>query len=141
VSYGIRETATGVTLDLSAASREELVKDLLAGLLEAAYAHSAQAETSEGQFVPVQAVGATLEEMLKGLVKDTLDAVHEAHGTLHAPRWLAFDENRVTANLAMTEPRAAARGVQVPGLRPLLRIESPLPSFRGTLELEVPAAH
>ena len=126
----------GVTIQLSARSREEAVLDLLSGLLQAAYAGAPPDPGTEGQFVPVQAVGDSFEALLSDLVRDTLDAVRQAPTTLVAPRWLAFDERRVTANLAMARTLAPRRGLSRPAVGPALVVESPLPTLRATIRLD-----
>ena len=137
VPFELGDTETGVTIQLSATSREEAVRDLLAGLLQAAYTGTPQDGTADGQFVPVQAVGETFESLMADLVRDTLEAVRQAPGTLLPPRWLAFDEKRVTANLAMVPTLARRRGLRRPDLGPALKVESPLPALRATIRLDV----
>jgi len=51
------------------------------------------------------------EDLLAGLAEDLLRAVREEPGTLLPPRWLAFDERRVTANLPLLAPKAEARAL------------------------------
>jgi len=94
---------------LAATSREEFVRDLVASLLEAAYGKPSAAAPAAGQVVPIQTAGADEAEILSHLAAETLRAVHETAGTLLAPRWIAFDEQRVTATLPVAE--GASTGV------------------------------
>jgi hypothetical protein len=111
VTYEIEITPSGTAATVRAATREELFADALRATLTAAYAGAPPDGIYEGQVVPIQAVGEDDATILSELVKDCLEAVRTAPGTLHPPRWMAFDEKRVTANLPMTLPRAAATDV------------------------------
>jgi hypothetical protein len=109
LTYGLTTTRTGVEATVTAKDRAGLFRDALGATLEAAYAGTPSMGDYEGQVVPIQAVGFDDLEILANLVQDCLRAVGEAPGTLHAPRWLSFDDNRVTATLPATSPKAAAR--------------------------------
>jgi hypothetical protein len=85
----------------------------------------------EGQVVPVQAVGETDREILEQLVQGCLEAAHQTKGTLRSPRWLGFDEDRVTVTMPVTTPRTPPRDVVLRGVHGG-------PPFRLALEL---AAH
>ena len=104
-------TAGSARMVVTASSRHELFADALRATLSAAYGGVPPDGTSEGQFVPIQAVGEDDTTLLSELVKNCLDAIKTAPGTLHPPRWMAFDEKRVTANLPMTTPRVGIKDV------------------------------
>jgi hypothetical protein len=136
VSYTIETRPHGAFISLAAKSREEFVRDLVASLLEAAYGKTPGAAVASGQVVPIQATGADDGALLAHLTADTLRAIRETEGTLLAPRWLAFDESRVTATLPV-----GLRSGPVPILgshRAMLA--SPLPDLRATLEVETAPA-
>ena len=128
--YTVDSTATATVISLSAKSRAELVRDLVASVLEAAYGGTSTAP-AEGQIVPIQAAGEGEAELLTNLAADTLRAVRETPGTLLPPRWLAFDEKRVTATLPVAGGAAASRDL-VPRSA---AVERSLPDFKGRIEL------
>jgi hypothetical protein len=111
VTYGLKKTPKGVEATLSAATREEFYKDALAATLEVAYGGTPPQGEYEGAVVPIQATGDDDLQILGDLVTDCLLAIDAAGGTLHPPRWLAFDAGRVTANLPETTPNAKAHRV------------------------------
>ncbi len=133
--YTIETRPHGALISLAARTREEFVKDLLASLLEAAYGKSPGAAEASGQVVPIQATGADDGALLAHLAADTLRAIGETEGTLLAPRWLAFDESRVTATLPVG-PRSGPLPVLVTRYATLT---SPLPDLRATLEIRTEA--
>lgn len=110
--HELKESPDSIELSVTAAGREELFRAALEGILAAAYPKTPEGK-GDGRVVPVQAAGIDDEALLAGLVADTLRAVREEPGTLLAPRWLAFDEHRVTANLPLLEPKAVARSLSV----------------------------
>jgi hypothetical protein len=99
VPYELKESPEDIQLLVSAPSREELFHAALTGVLAATYGTPLPEGTSEGRVVPLQAAGDDDDVLLTGLVVEALRAVQEEPGTLHPPRWLAFDVNRATANL------------------------------------------
>ncbi len=113
MSYELKESPETVLLSVSAPGREGLFRDALAGVLEASYETSLPEGTSEGQFVPLQAAGDDDSVLLTNLMGEALRAVQEEPGTLRPPRWLSFDVNRVTGNLPVHAPKAAARALGV----------------------------
>lgn len=98
-----------IELSVTAPDRETLFREALSGVLEAAYGAPLPEGEYEGNVVPVQAAGDDDEDLLEGLVEDTLRAVRQEPGTLGPPRWLAFDVRRVTANLPLRSPKASSR--------------------------------
>ena len=136
MSYTIETRPHGALISLAATSREEFVRDLLASLLEAAYGKNPGAASASGQVVPIQAAGADDRTILANLTEGMLRAIGETEGTLLAPRWLAFDESRVTATLPVG-PRSGPSPVLVPHRATLT---SPLPDLRATLEIETTPA-
>jgi len=136
VPYTVDATSHGAVISLTAKSREEFVRDLVAALLEAAYGKLPAAAPADGRMVPIQSAGAGESEILSHLTADTLRAVHETSGTLLAPRWIAFDEQRVTATLPVAG--GASFGRLLTARRAAL--ESPLPDLRATLELDAEPA-
>lgn len=117
--HELKESPEAIELSVTASSREELFRSVLTGLLEAAYGAPVPAGSYDGQVVPVQASGADDDALLAELAHDTLRAVREEPGTVQAPRWLAFDERRATANLPLHTPRATARSLEVASARVL----------------------
>lgn len=111
--YELKESPEIVLLSVSAPGREELFRDALAGVLAAIYGAPLPEGTSEGRVVPLQAAGDDDDVLLAGLVDEALRAVREEPGTLLPPRWLAFDVNRVTANLPVQAPRTAGRPLEI----------------------------
>ena len=134
--YTVDATSHGAVISLAATSREEFVRDLVASLLEAAYGKPTAAAPAAGQVVPIQTAGADEAEILSHLAADTLRAVHETAGTLLAPRWIAFDEQRVTAILPIAEGASTGRRL----IARRASLQSPLPELRATLELDAEAA-
>lgn len=110
--YELKESPEAVQLLASAPSREELFQAVLTGVLAATYGEPFPEGTSEGRVVPVQAAGDDDVVLLAGLVGEALRAIREEQGTLLPPRWLAFDVNRVTANLPLHARRSAARRLE-----------------------------
>ncbi len=98
-----------IELAVSAPDREGLFRAALEAVLEASYGTPLPGGDYEGNVVPVQAAGDDDDELLEGLVEDTLRAVREEPGTLGPPRWLAFDVRRVTANLPLRSPKSPSR--------------------------------
>ncbi|MBK9087893.1 MAG: hypothetical protein IPL90_02095 [Holophagales bacterium] len=110
--YELKESPETIQLSVSAPSREELFQAALTGVLAATYGTPLPEEASEGQAVPIQAAGDDDGVLLAGLVDETLRAVREEPGTLLPPRWMAFDVNRVTANLPLHARRSSARRLE-----------------------------
>jgi hypothetical protein len=98
-----------IELAVSAPDREGLFRAVLEAVLEASYGAPLPEGEYEGNVVPVQAAGDDDDELLEGLVEDTLRAVGKEPGTLGSPRWLAFDVERVTANLPLRSPKSPSR--------------------------------
>lgn len=111
MSYGISQTPSGLTITLAATTRDELYRDAASAALEAVYGGAPPPGASDGQTYPVQGAGLAEADMLRTFLAECFVAAREAPGTLHAPRWLAFDEGRVTANLALSVPKTAARAL------------------------------
>lgn len=111
--HEIRESPETIELTVSAPTREELFREALAGVLEAACGAPLPGGAYEGQVVPVQAAGDDDDTLLVGLVDDTLRAVAEEPGNLQPPRWFSFDEKRVTATLPLHVPKLPARSLEV----------------------------
>ena len=135
--YEIEDTPSGPVATVRASSREELFADAVAATLAAAYAGVPPAGKYDGQVVPIQAAGDDDDALLSELLNDCLEAVRTAPGTLHPPRWMAFDEKRVTANLPLTMPKTATRPVSLHGAG----IERPLPSLVARVTLELSETH
>lgn len=136
MSYTIETRPHGAFISLAATSREEFVRDLVASLLEAVYGKNPGAAGASGQVVPIQATGVDDGALLAHLTADTLRAIGETEGRLLPPRWLAFDESRVTATLPV-----GPRSGPVPVLGPhRATLASPLPDLRATLEVETAPA-
>ena len=114
--HELKESPESIELSVSATTREGLFRDALAGVLEAAYGAPLPEGAYEGRVVPVQAAGDDERSLLAGLVDDALRAVREEPGTLHLPRWMAFDEKRVTANLPFHSPKGPSRSLMVAGV-------------------------
>lgn len=110
--YELKESPETVQLSVSAPNREELFHTVLTGVLAATYGEPLPEGTSEGRVVPVQAAGDDDVVLLEGLVGEALRAIREEQGTLLPPRWLAFDVNRVTANLPLHPQKSSARGLE-----------------------------
>ncbi|MHB8798773.1 MAG: hypothetical protein ACYDBY_09960 [Thermoanaerobaculia bacterium] len=111
--YELRTSPDEIELSVSSPDREGLFRDALAGVLEAVYGAPLPEGRNEGQVVPVQASAGNDESLLVELVHDVLRATREEGGALRPPRWLAFDERRVTANLPIHLPRIDVRPLQV----------------------------
>ena len=111
--HELKESPEAIELSVSASTREELFRAALTGVLEAAYGAGLPEGTYEGRVVPVQAAGDDDDVLLADLVDDALRAIREEAGTLHSPRWLAFDEKRVTATLPVHSPKAPSRALEV----------------------------
>ena len=138
MTYGISETPSGLTITLAAKTRDELYRDAVRAALEAVYGGEPPAGASDGQTYPVQGAGLEEGDILRTFVKECFEAANRAPGTLHAPRWLAFDEGRVTANLALSTPKARARELN-PALRGAVETKGAFPDFRATLAFSVPS--
>ena len=137
MTYGISETPSGLTITLAAKSRDELYREAVKAALEAVYGGAPPAGESDGQTYPVQGAGLDDAAMLHTLFTECFTAARRADGTLHPPRWLAFDEGRVTANLALSTPRSPVR-VLTPALHGALETEGKFPDFRAKLEFSLP---
>lgn len=111
--HELKESPEMVQLSVSASSRDELFRDALAGILEAAYGVPLPEGTSEGRAVPLQAAGDDDGILIANLAENALRAVREETGTLQPPRWLAFDVNRVTANLLVHTLPSRARPLEI----------------------------
>jgi hypothetical protein len=138
VTYGISETSSELTITLAAKTRDELYRDAVGAALEAAYGGAPPAGASDGQTYPVQGAGLEEGDILRTFVAGCFEAARRAPGTLHAPRWLAFDEGRVTANLALSTPKTPARAFG-PALSGAVETEGAFPDFRATLAFSVPS--
>jgi hypothetical protein len=113
VPHELMQGPESIELSVTASSREEMFREALAGVLEAAYDDRPAEGPYGGRVVPVQAAGSADDVLLAGLVDDTLRAAREEAGTLRPPRWLAFDERRVTATLPLHEPKSEARSLEL----------------------------
>ena len=110
MSYSLKETPRGIELDIAASGREPLVRESLAAVLEALYGKPSASGTGSGQAIPIQAAGLTLAQSLPDLVTQLLDQAPRAGGVLGSPRWLSFDEGRVTATLPLLESEGQPAG-------------------------------
>jgi hypothetical protein len=116
--YSLRETPGGIELDVAASGRESLVRESLHGVLEALYGKEAIGGPGSGQAIPIQAAGVTLGQSLPELVAELLDLAPKTQGPLGPPRWLAFDEGRLTATLPVLDaPRLVARALRLASVR------------------------
>lgn len=107
--YSLKETPGGFELDVAASGRESLVRESLHGVLEALYGEGTVGSSS-GQTIPIQAAGVALAQSLPELVAELLDLAPKTPGALGPPRWLAFDEGRLTATLPVLDaPGRTAR--------------------------------
>jgi hypothetical protein len=109
VPHELKESPEVIEASATAPDREGLFRAALEAVLEAAYGAPLPEGEYEGNVVPVQAAGDDDEALLEGLVEDALRAVREEPGTLGPPRWLAFDVERVTANLPLRSPKSPSR--------------------------------
>lgn len=110
--YELKESPETIQLSVNAPSREELFQAALTGVLAATYGTPLPEEASEGQVVPIQAAADHDDLLLAGLVGEALRATRAEQGTLLPPRWLAFDVNRVTANLPLLARNSPARSLE-----------------------------
>jgi hypothetical protein len=138
VTYGISEKGSSLTITLSAKTREELYRDAVRAALEAVYGGAPPAGDSDGSTYPVQGAGLDEAEMLRTLFAECFVAAARAGGTLHPPRWIAFDEGRVTANLGLSKPKAPVRAL-APALHGAIETSGAFPDFRATLGFSVPS--
>lgn len=138
MSYGISQTASGLTITLAAKTREELYRDAVNAALEAVYGGAPPAGASDGQTYPVQGAGLAEGDVLRTFVAECFEAARQAPGTLHPPRWFSFDEGRVTANLALSTPKTPPRSL-TPALRGAFESTGAFPDFRATLAFSSPS--
>jgi hypothetical protein len=138
VTYGISETPSALTITLAAKTRDELYRDAAKAAFEAVYGGVPPEGTSDGQTYPVQGAGFAEGDILRTFFTECFEAARRAPGTLHAPRWLAFDEGRVTANLALSTPKTPARALE-PALHGAFQAAGTFPDFRATLAFSVPS--
>lgn len=138
MSYGISQTASSLTITLAAKTRDELYRDAANAALEAVYGGPPPAGTPDGQTYPVQGAGLAEGDILRTFFTECFEAARQAPGTLHAPRWIAFDEGRVTANLVLAEPKAPVRVLE-PALHGAFKTSGAFPDFRATLAFSVPS--
>jgi hypothetical protein len=111
--YSLKETPGGIELDVAASGRESLVRESLHGVLEALYGEGIVGSSS-GQTIPIQAAGVALGQSLPELVAELLDLAPKTQRPLGPPRWLAFDEGRLTATLPVLDaPGRAARALRL----------------------------
>ena len=115
--HELQENVGAIDLTATAPDRAELFRAVLAGVLDAVYGASPAPGGYEGRVVPVQAAGDDDDVLLADLVDDTLRAAREERGTPGAPRWLSFDERRVTATLPLLLPKAKGRTLVVSAAR------------------------
>jgi hypothetical protein len=109
MSYSLKETPGGIELDVAASGRESLIRESLNGALEALYGREAGAPAPSEEAMPLQAAGVTLAQSLPELLGELLDVAPRSGALLGAPRWLAFDEGRVTATLPVLGAGSARR--------------------------------
>ncbi|HQN06794.1 MAG TPA: hypothetical protein PK569_04410 [Thermoanaerobaculia bacterium] len=113
--HELKTSPDEMELLVTSPDREGLFRDALAGALEAVYGAPLPEGENQGQVVPVQASAGDDESLLVELVHDVLRAVRAVDGALRPPRWLAFDDRRVTANLPVHLPKVDVRLLQVSG--------------------------
>jgi hypothetical protein len=112
--YSLKETPGEIVLDVAASGREALVRESLKGVLEALYGQGPAGGDASGQAIPIQAAGFTLGQSLRDLVAELLARAPKSEGSLGPPRWLAFDEGRLTATLPVLDaPCRTARTLQL----------------------------
>lgn len=109
MTYEISESRGTIHVSILAASREELWRETIRAALDAAYVGGATTSEYDGQVFPIQAVGTDDGEVLTQLLHECFEAVRTAEGRLQPPKWMAFDERRVTANLPIVTPTTPAR--------------------------------
>ena len=113
MTYAIRTEPDRIEIEIGAATREELFREALKAVLEAACGAPGPDAKPSGQVAVVQAAGATVEAVLAGLLTSALEAARAADGALGGPRWLAFDEARATANLPVLQPAPRAKALSL----------------------------
>lgn len=98
---------------LTGADRDAFFRDAVALGLEAVYSGTPAGEPGTGDVVPVQAAGTDVAGLLGALLADVVRAAREAPGALRPPRWMAFDDDRVTATLPVGGDRPAVEELSV----------------------------
>ena len=131
MTYGISETPSELTINLSATTRDELYREAAKAALDAVYGGAPATGATDGQRT-VQGAGLTEGDRLQTFVAECFEAARRAPGTLQAPRWLSFDEGRVTANLVLALPKAPVRALE-PALHDAFEATGVFPEFRATL--------
>ena len=139
MTYGISETPSELTINLSATTRDELYREAAKAALDAVYGGAPATGATDGQTYPVQGAGLTEGDRLQTFVAECFEAARRAPGTLQAPRWLSFDEGRVTANLVLALPKAPVRALE-PALHGAFEATGVFPEFRATLAFRI-ASH
>ncbi len=111
--YEIKSTPERIEATWSAPDRESFFREAIAAGLSALYGDAPTPTERRGDLVPIQAAGDSVGSTLSALVKDLVLAAHATSGTLCPPRWLSFDERRVTAALPVGLPPVEPREVEV----------------------------
>lgn len=133
MTYEISESRGTIHVSINATSKEELWREAIGAALEAAYVGAAGAGEYVGQVLPIQAVGVTDGAILTELLRACFEAVRTAEGRLLPPKWMSFDEQRVTANLPIVTPPAPAR---VLALKERASVTTGASGFTASAELE-----
>jgi hypothetical protein len=118
--YGLKELAAGSELTVNASSKEELFVDAVRGTLAALYGEALREPAPAGGVFPVQAAGLGTAGQLKALLEACVGAARSCPAGLLAPRWMAFDEDRVTATLGISSGGSRPADLAVGEVSPLL---------------------
>lgn len=139
--YALVKKGDRLEATLTGADRDTFFRDAVALGLAAVYSGIPAGEAGTGAMVPVQAAGADVAGLLAALLSDVMRAAREAPGVLHPPKWMAFDDDRVTATLPVggSRPPVGELSVEV------LEANGAWPGGAGTAKLvfsaPVPASH
>lgn len=134
MSYVLKETPEGIEVEVTSDGRDALVRESLCAALDAVYGPNVPVGSEPGQMIPIQAAGKDLARALPELLRTLFDTVARSERALRPPRWLAFDEGRITATLPLSD-------VSLPGR--LLHLERAIvdPAGRAQLVLAVRPAN
>lgn len=103
MSYDIKKNSEGFEVTIEALDRASLFKEAVCSYLELIYKPQPSVPDKEGRFFPVQVSGTTDKELLEDLLDAVGDAAASNEDAFLKPRWLSFDEGRVTVNLPLAK--------------------------------------
>ena len=113
MSYALKESPGRVEAEVAAESGEALLREAFRATLHAVYGSEEPAQIVAPRVVPIQGGGDDDAGVLSDLLPELLAFTGSTGGRLCSPRWMAFDDRRVTATFPVAEIAVTPRSLHL----------------------------